>query len=95
MPITLNGSGAVTGLSQLPDSAMAAGAILQVVQSVKTDTQTGTTSGTNYVDVLTQAITPSSASNKILINVSLACDIETNHYGMVAQLFRDSTAIMK
>ena len=71
------------------------GAILQVLQSVKTDTQTGTTSGTTYVDVLTQAITPSSASNKILINVSLACDIETNHYGMVAQLFRDSTAIMK
>ena len=37
MPIVLNGNGTVTGLSQLPDSAMAAGSILQVKQSFKTD----------------------------------------------------------
>ena len=37
MPIVLNGNGTVTGLSQLPDSAMAAGSILQVKQTFKTD----------------------------------------------------------
>ena len=35
MPIVLNGNGTVTGLSQLPDSAMAAGSILQVKQTFK------------------------------------------------------------
>ena len=37
MPIVLNGNGTVTGLSQLPDSAMAAGSILQVKQTFKTE----------------------------------------------------------
>ena len=37
MPIVLNGSGAVTGLTTLPDSAMASGSVIQVVSTTKTD----------------------------------------------------------
>ena len=67
MPITLNGSGAVTGLSQLPDSAMAAGSTLQVVSTTKTDTFS--TTSTSFTDVtgFSVNITPSSSSNKVLV----------------------------
>ena len=78
MPITLNGSGAVTGLSQLPDSAMAAGSILQVQQTLKTDAFS-TTSG-SYVDVtgLSVNITPSSSSNKVLVQFTVAVGHNTS-----------------
>ena len=67
MPITLNGSGAVTGLSQLPDSAMAAGSTLQVVSTTKTDIFS--TSSTSFTDItgFSVNITPSSSSNKVLV----------------------------
>ena len=92
MPITLNGSGAVTGLSQLPDSAMAAGSILQVVQTVKLDTFT--TTSTSDVDVtgLSVAITPSSSSNKILVTVSIALGQQSANF-TYAILKRGSTQI--
>ena len=72
MPITLNGSGAVTGLSQLPDSAMAAGSILQVVSTTKTDSASTTTSG-SWTDIsgLSVTITPSSTSSKIIIMLTI------------------------
>jgi len=66
MAITINGSGTVSGITAgLTAAAMPAGSVLQVLQSTRTDL-ISTTSAT-YADVLTQAITPSSASNKILI----------------------------
>jgi len=77
MPIVLNGSGTVTGISAggLPDGIIQAadlasgvgGKILQVLQTEKTDI-TSTTS-TSYGDItgMSVAITPSSASNKILV----------------------------
>jgi len=75
MPITIAGSGTITGISAggLPDAIITraemgyAGAILQVVQTVKTDTFS--TTSTSFTDVtdLTAAITPSSSSSKILI----------------------------
>ena len=92
MPITINGSGTVTGISAggLPDGVITtddiaagaitrpkigyAGAILQVVQTVKSDTFSTATSGSNaFVSItgLSASITPSSASNKILIQVEL------------------------
>lgn len=70
MAITLNGSGGVTGLTALPDSAMASGSILQVVQGTKTDK--ATTTSTSMVDTgLSASITPSATSSKILIHVQL------------------------
>ena len=92
MPITIAGSGTITGISAggLPDGVITtddiaagaitrpkigyAGAILQVVQTVKSDTFSTATSGSNaFVSItgLSASITPSSANNKILIQVEL------------------------
>ena len=82
MPITINGSGTITGLSVggLPDGIIqtadlatgVGGKILQVVQTVKLDTFS--TTSTSDVDVtgFSVAITPSSSSNKVLVTVHLA-----------------------
>jgi hypothetical protein len=68
------------------------GGVLQVVSTIKTDTFT-TTSG-SYVDVtgLSVNITPTSASNKILVVVSVNYGGGTNSYGF-AQLVRNGTPI--
>ena len=69
------------------------GKVLQVIQTVKSDTFSHT--GTTFTDVtgLSASITPSSASNKILVMVDLmgAGGLDTNH--IFARLLRDSTVI--
>jgi hypothetical protein len=77
MSVTINGSG------QIP---------VQVIQTIKTDTFTTTSS--SYVDVtgLSVNITPTSASNKILVVVSVNYGGGTNSYGF-AQLVRNGTPI--
>ena len=76
MPIAINGSGTVTGLSVggLPDgivdrdtlATLAKGSILQVVQN-SFSTQTSLNS-TSYIDTgLTATITPSATSSKVLV----------------------------
>ena len=52
-------------------SKRGAGAILQVVQTTKTDVFTTTSSSATDVTGLTASITPASSSNKILVIVSL------------------------
>ena len=63
------GNGDITGLAAgaLPSTVIGAGAVLQVVTANKTDTFS--TSSTSFTDItsLSVSITPSSASNKILI----------------------------
>ena len=81
MPVSINGNtGVVTGLAALPDSAMSSGSIIQVVQTVKTDSFS-TNTGSSYVDVtgMSVTITPSSSSNKILIIPSLNLISEVSH----------------
>ena len=79
MPIVINGSGTVTGISVggLPDgivdsdtlAATSRGKILQV-QETLTSTYASTTS-TSYTDTgLSVAITPAATSSKILVNVT-------------------------
>tara|TARA_R100000353_G_scaffold84421_1_gene62921 strand:- start:423 stop:941 length:519 start_codon:yes stop_codon:yes gene_type:complete len=96
MPITLNGSGAVTGLSQLPDSAMAAGSVIQTVEAT-TNTQV-TSSSTSLEDTnLSASITPSSTSSKILVLVNQAyCPFRDSGSGVNGRLtlVRDSTTIL-
>jgi len=69
------------------------GKVLQVIQTVKSDTFS--ISGTTFTDVtgLSASITPSSISSKILIMVDLmgAGGLDTNH--IYARLLRDSTVI--
>ena len=107
MPITLNGSGTVSGISAggLPDgiiqsadlAAGVGGKILQVVQATKGDVFT--TTSTSNVDVtgLSASITPASTSNKILVIVYLNALVteSTNRYGGRMQLVRDSTDIAR
>jgi hypothetical protein len=73
----------------------AVGGILQVVSTTKTDTFT--TTSTSYADVtgLSLSITPSAASSKIFVIVSLAYALSSPaaNYNVRAQIVRDSTAI--
>lgn len=87
-------STALTGITtRMADASAPAGSIIQVVQSTKTDLLS-TTSAT-YVDILTQAITPSSSSNKILIffhGMEVTDSGDGNTYSRY-KLMRDSTSI--
>jgi hypothetical protein len=80
-------------LKRLDASLIGGGKIGQVLQTVKTDTQTGTSSN-SWTDIsgLSQAITPSASSSKILIliHVNASADIN-NHIGL--RILRGSTAI--
>ena len=81
MPITLNGSGTVSGISAggLPDGIIQSadlatgvgGKILQVLQTVKTDVASTTSTSWTDLSGLSASITPSSASNKILVTAFL------------------------
>ena len=110
MAIVINGSGTVTGISVggLPDgivdsdtlannaitaSALPTGSVLQVKQQVfDTFTQIASTS---YQDTgLTLAITPSSASSKIFVLVSMQLNTNNaNNQQLLAKLVRGSTDI--
>jgi len=71
----------------------APGHILQIVQGVKTDTFTSN-SQTTFVDIgLSVAITPSSASSKVLIAYKVCTGIVTGGYGCALILVRGSTNI--
>ena len=82
MPISLNGNGTITGISAggLPDGCITAddlasgagGKLLQVVQTVKSDSFT---SSSNDADVtgLSVNITPTSSTSKILVMAQVTC----------------------
>ena len=103
MPIVLNGSGTITGISVggLPDGIVDAdmlasgvgGKILQVVSTAKTDT-TSTTSLNTFVDIsgMSVSITPSSSSNKILVIVDMRLGVNENR-NVAYRIMRGSTAI--
>ncbi len=102
MAIAINGSGTVTGISVggLPDGIVdrdtlateAKGSILQVVQTVKTDTFSTANEAWADITGVSVAITPSSSSNKILINYGGLLGSGANHIGHI-RLLRGSTAI--
>ena len=106
MPIVLNGSGTVTGISVggLPDGIIQSadlatgvgGKILQVKQAVKTDVSSrGGSSGQDAfaaISGLSVDITPSATSSKILVLVNIKQGQTSNCWARY-QLQRDSTAI--
>lgn len=91
MPIsTIPAAGLSSGVptrAQLP-----AGCILQVVQAVRTDTQT--TTSTTYIDAtgLSVTITPTSASSKILVLFDVKLGAQNGEYSYT-RLLRDSTSV--
>ena len=87
-------SNALTGITtRMADAGMSAGSILQVVQTVKTDFFSTTSSNGTYVDItgLTASITPSSSSNKILVMVSITGG--STNWANQYQLLRGSTVL--
>jgi len=104
MPLTLNGSGTVSGLSVggLPDGSIASadlatgvgGKILQIQNTIKTDTQSAGGSS-DYVDItgLSVSITPTSSSNKVLISCNITAGHSATSNVVGFRLMRGSTAI--
>lgn len=109
MPITIDGSGTITGLSVggLPNgtvtaadlasgaarSNFGAGAILQVVQTTKTDVFSSTS--TSYVDItgMSASITPTSSSSRIAIFISFTAGSTAVNNIFQFLLLRGSTSI--
>jgi hypothetical protein len=82
----------LTNATGLPASALPAGSVLQVVQTVKTDTYSAAPGSTTWADItgMSVSITPSSASNKIMVFMSVIGGTGNLSY---IRLVRDSTAI--
>ena len=101
MALTLDGNGTmtvgngdITGLvaGALPSTVIGAGAVLQVIQTVKTDTFS--TASTSFVDVtgLSVSITPTSTTSKILVLMDVKLGSAVNVTGYL-KIVRDSTSI--
>jgi hypothetical protein len=76
-------------------SAPNLGKVLQVLSTAKTDTFTTTSAMPTFVDVtgLSAAITPASASNKVLVTVTGTYGIGNANFTLAVNLVRDSTSI--
>jgi len=86
----LNATNITTGT--LPAARLPTGSVLQVVQTVKTDTFSVSSTTLTQVTGLTVSITPSSASNKILVMFSGMASTN-NGENVSLQLQRNSTPI--
>lgn len=103
MPIVLNGSGTVTGISVggLPDGIVQLadlgatsgknGPILQVVQTVKKNKTTIQSTSLTDITGMSVTITPSSSSNKVLIRYSLSVFTNNQYWAMRLLRGSDST----
>tara|TARA_B100001250_G_scaffold253906_1_gene218427 strand:+ start:1850 stop:2344 length:495 start_codon:yes stop_codon:yes gene_type:complete len=88
MTVTINGNGTITPTSAVNPT----GSVLQVLQNVKLDT--ASTNSTSFVDTgLSQAITPSSSSNKILCTANIYTSSPT--HVIFFNLVRGSTNIFQ
>ena len=83
----------IASAAAIATTKLGAGAVLQVVTTTKTDTFS-VSSASAYTDItgLSASITPSSASNKILVLYSVDAGTDSDVF-IVIQLVRDSTAI--
>ena len=82
----------LTNVTALP-SGIDTGAVLQVVQTVKTDTFSHSTNTFTGITGLSAQITPSSTSSKILVRANIVVsNTNTNGYGTIA-LYRDGSVI--
>lgn len=90
---TANGT-VLTSASSVANSQLSAGHVLQVVNA--TYSVLVSTTGTTYIDTgLSASITPSSASNKVLVIVHQSeCGCSSANIGLALRLLRDSTSII-
>ena len=103
MPVTINGNGSITGLTQggidgtkvLTSAAQPAGAILQVKQAESSSQITQTTS-TDF-DIVTVSFTPTAVGNKIFIFgcvMGIQNGSGSNNTRLLCRVVRDSTNLM-
>jgi hypothetical protein len=98
MPLVLDGSGDITGLTTgaLPSNVIGSGAVLQVVFAHKKDTQSiAHSSGITAISGLSASITPISASSKILVQAYII--VATSNGASVATgilLYRNGSNIV-
>ena len=87
-------AGTVLTTAGVPASAMPAGSVLQVVQAVKTDAYAGS-AGAQWADVagLSATITPTSATNKVLIIVDMKGQGQTDASTIRTRLVRNTIPI--
>ena len=103
MPISINGNGTVTGLAVggLPDGTVDAdtlasgvgGKVLQVQQATKTDTASNSTASGGVWPPTTPkcSITPSNASNKILIQATIPLAIAQDQHNIYLTVLKDGS----
>ena len=93
MAIIKPNNNTISAITALP-AAISTGKVLQVVQTVKTDTFA--TNSTSMVDItgFSVSITPSSSSNKILVNVNVGILANSSGWGAMVNLLRDSTNLI-
>jgi hypothetical protein len=105
MAIVLDGTGSITGLTsgagiaaaalsgQVPDANAPSGSVIQVVQTVKSDSWSTATKG-SYVAVtgLSATLTPTSTSNKILITAYVTSGTLNNCVPMF-HIYRNGTKV--
>ena len=96
MALELNGTTGVSLVQDgvITDANLPAGSVLQVVQTTKNDTTSYATSG-SFADIsgMSVSITPSSASNKVLVMFSITIGNLLSDRNDCVRLLRDSTDI--
>lgn len=78
----------------LPDANAPSGSVIQVVQTVKTDTFSSSASSFTDITGLTATITPASASNKILVMASVVVALNSTYFLQI-RLARGGSAILQ
>lgn len=79
---------------QLTTAKMPTGSVLQVVQTVKTDTFTSSSATFTNITGLTATITPSSTSSRIVVMASVAVGLTEGYFVMI-RLARGGSAILQ
>jgi hypothetical protein len=92
MPLVLNSS-SISGLAPVGGlSSPQTGSVLQVLQTVKTDTFSTTAASFTDVTGLSVSITPTSATSRILVFLSIA-GVNASTTGSTARIARNGTGI--
>ena len=105
MPVTINGNGSITGISAgglpsgsltLSSSDMPAGSIVKVQQNLKKDTSVDSVAlATETGTLFSASFTPTSSSNKILVQFSgcLGIDNASNGTRIALRLYKDGSLL--
>ena len=91
MPITINGSGTLTGLSTggisdtkaVAIAAQPAGSILQMQSTLKTDYSSMNNTSFSDIGGLSVSITPIFSNSKIIVTLTCAIGHKSNEYGSI------------